>query len=167
MFTANWQTKQYLLLKENLPSNCVLMVMDFGRNRVVKHQNEAKEAGYGSSQITVHPVVLYYMDGPIKVRDSLIMLSDDINHDCWAVNVFLEKTMEYLKETPDIKPDRVVVFSDGCRSQYKGKGTVANISGLGFKLEWNYYGSDHGKGEADGERGCLTRHLIRLSLAPK
>jgi hypothetical protein len=159
-FCAAWQTKQYLHLKENLPENSALLVVDFGRNRTVKHQDEAKESGFGAQQITVHPVVMYYDDeNNHRVRDSMMFLSDDIGHDRVAVTYFIEQAIEYLQKEQGMKFNRVFVFSDGCTAQYKGTGTVASMSYLAMHIEWNYFGSDHGKGEADGEVGVLNKKM--------
>ena len=56
-FLGDWQTHQYQL-KENLPDDTVLMVVDLVRNRLIKHQAEAKEAGFATEQVTIHPVVI-------------------------------------------------------------------------------------------------------------
>jgi hypothetical protein len=156
-FAGSWQTKQYMQLKENLPPNTTLLVLDFGRNIEIKHQEEAKEAGFSSKQVTIHPVVMHYhVDGsPVKCRDTMIFLSDDISHDHKAVNHFLKK---------QIKVDKVYIFTDGCSSQYKGKGTVADMSQIDTNIEWNYFGSDHGKGEADAEVGVVNRALERAII---
>lgn len=61
-----------------------------------------------------------------------------------------------------------LVFSDGCAGQYKGKMTFYNLTVLTiqlwfkrskFQLEWHFYGSRHGKGESDGESGCVKSYV--------
>lgn len=74
--------------------------------------------------------------------------------------------MGYLKEA-GILFNRVVVFSDGCASQYKGKGTFAYLSLKDVHVEWNYFGSDHGKSECDGEVGCINRAVDIALLGRK
>ena len=161
--------RSYQQIKEILPPGTVLMVLDFGRNRTIKHQNEAKEAGYSARQVTFHPVVMYYVENNMKVRDSMIILSDDIIHDHVAVNRFLHAALEYLRDSKKITIGKVFVYSDGCASQYKGKGTVGDISMMDEPIEWSYFGSDHGKSECDGEvavvnkaldSAILSRHII-------
>jgi hypothetical protein len=56
----------------------------------------------------------------------------------------------------EITFSKVVVFSDGCAAQYKGKGTFGYLSLKSIHVEWNYFGSDHGKSECDGEVGAST-----------
>ena len=50
-------------LKKNLPASWSLMVMDFGKNRGVRYQDEIKAAYYAQAEITMHPVVAYFRDG--------------------------------------------------------------------------------------------------------
>ena len=161
-FTADWQTRQYLALKETLPERSALMIFDFGRNRPIKHQEESKDAGYSAMQITVHPVVMYYKmyeEGSMLVRDSLIFMSDDIHHDHVAVKHFLNASISFLTEERKLSLDTVFVYSDGCSAQYKGAKSVASLSKVEMHVEWNFFGSEHGKGEADGEVGIVNKTL--------
>lgn len=41
---AQWQLDQYSFIKENLPQNWVLQVMDFAKNRSINYQEEVKAA---------------------------------------------------------------------------------------------------------------------------
>ena len=50
------------------------------------------------------------------------MISDDLSHDKYAVKKFEELSLQFLK-SKGINPKYIVVFSDNCKSQYKGKGT--------------------------------------------
>lgn len=87
-------------------------------------------------------------------------LSDDITHDYHLVNHFTLAALAYAKEHANLK--RAYIFSDGCAAQYKGKGTFADLSLLsGLSVQRIYYGSEHGKGEADGETGVLSQALAR------
>ena len=126
----------------------------------MKHQDEAKEAWFAAPQVTIHPVVMYYEKDEQRIRDSMIFLSDDISHDNKAVDYFLKTAIEYLQET--IPVDCIYIFSDGCTSQYKGTSTIANMSQLPIRVQWNFLGSDHGKCEADGEVGVLNKGIIKL-----
>ena len=169
LFIGQWQQRQFNEMKTNLPEDCVMLVMDFGKNRLIRFQDEPKSIYYTIHQVTIHPVVVFYRSLDITdltVRESLVFLSDDHLHDHNAVNHFLEKTLMYLKEK-EIPFKKVVVFSDGCASQYKGKGTFAQISLKDVPIEWNYFGSDHGKSECDGEVGSINRAVDIALLGRK
>ena len=165
LFTARWQHRQFASLKENLPANWGIMIMDFGQNRKVFYQDEIKSAYFGQRQITMHPIVMYYKRDNVLFRDSQIYLSDDITHDYHAVEHFLTLASDHLAR--QIKVEREIIWSDGCQSQYKGKGTFADLSLSSETRERNYYGSEHGKGEGDGEIGVVNRAVDRAILGRK
>lgn len=60
LFTAQWQSLQFQNLKNKIPEDVVLQVMDFAKNREVKYQNEIKSAFCSNQQITMHPIVSFY-----------------------------------------------------------------------------------------------------------
>ena len=156
-------------MKRNLPPDSVLLVMDFAKNRTVRYQDEAKSVYFTARQITIHPVVAFYHspDFPdLIVRNSLVFLSDDNKHDYNAVDHFFVKSIQYLKKE-GIPFSEVIVFSDGCAAQYKGKGSFADLSLKNIKIQRNFFGSDHGKSECDGEVGCINRAVDMAILGRK
>ena len=159
LHTANWQYSQFQYLKKTLPKNWCVMIMDFGQNRNIFYQDEIKSAHFSKSQMTIHPIVSYYYENDLLVRNSLIFLSDDLTHDYHAVEHFQEIAISKIKSFTTADVTRFIVFSDGCPSQYKGKGTFADLSLSRHNIERCYYGSEHGKGEGDGEIGCLNRSV--------
>lgn len=164
VFVASWQYYQYNQLKDNLPQGWILMVMDFAQNRKVFFQDEIKSAHFSQKQITMHPIVVYRDDtSGHLIRESLVFLSDDTGHDSHAVEFYLQGAIKHLEnENADIR--RIVIFSDGCASQYKSKINFADISLASHPTERNYYGSEHGKGEGDGEIGVINRGIDRAVL---
>jgi len=96
----------------------------------------------------------------------MVFLSDDNTHDYHAVDHFFKKSVEHLKEK-GISFSKLIVFSDGCASQYKGKGSFADLSLSNMLIERNFFGSDHGKSECDGEVGCINRAVDMAILGRK
>lgn len=88
---------------------------------------QVKGAHFVKSQITMHPVVCFYLkDGALK-RHSMVFLSDDCLHDHHAVDHFTKVALDALRvAAPWI--NKIDIWSDGCSSQYKGKGTFADLS---------------------------------------
>lgn len=163
VFVASWQYYQYNQLKNNLPKGWILMVMDFAQNRKIFFQDEIKAAHFSQKQVTMHPIVVYRKDGNDHlIRESLVFLSDDTGHDSHAVEYFLQGAIKHIEENTSI--NRIVIFSDGCASQYKGKINFADVSLASYPTERNYYGSEHGKGEGDGEIGVINRAIDRAVL---
>ena len=93
------------------------------------------------------------------VKEELMMLSDDLKHDGFAVNRFIEKAIEHLKGK-DIPVKRIIIFSDNCSQQYKSCKVFKTLCNERIPVLWNYFGVSHGvshgKGEADGVIGRLS-----------
>ncbi|WAR09182.1 hypothetical protein MAR_019140, partial [Mya arenaria] len=116
-FEAEWQQMQFTRLKKNVPPKSALMVVDFGKNRTIQHQDQAKSDFFSAKQVTVHPVVMFYQSPSVPgliVRDAMIFVSDDLKHDYFAVQHYFQKAESYLREHIPVK--KVFVFSDGCAS---------------------------------------------------
>ena len=170
-FTADWQYYQYRLLKQNLKSGEVMLVMDFAENRNSQYQDEIKSAHFNKQQITLHPVIAFYrsQSGQL-VRHALDFITDDVVHDHNAVHHFTSCLLHFLQEKlilPAEGPLKVYIFSDGCAAQYKGRGTFADLTHYALPVQRIYYGSEHGKGEADRETGAISKSLEAAVLCRK
>lgn len=162
--SAHWQHKQYRAIKDNLPLNTALMIMDFAKNRELFYQDEIKSAFYGRNQVTMHPIIIYYQTAsnePAK-KVSMVFLSDDRTHDHHAVAYYTNQAIDFLKTVMDV--EKVIIFSDGCAGQYKGKGNFADIAISETNIERNYFASEHGKGEGDGEIGVINKNIDKAIL---
>ena len=166
-FVANHQWKAYTLALESLPDDSALCVLDFAENYTSAVQGEVQSAYYGRTSITLHPIVVHYKVGTKLIRDSVVFISDDLKHDWAAVKCFVQNLSYHLGiMAPHIR--KLIMFSDGAASQYKSRLPFANIS-TGFdqplKLEWNWFGSGHGKGPSDGESGVIKAYVTRFVKA--
>ena len=59
------------------------------------------------------------------------MLLDDLEHDGFAVNRFIEKAIEHLKGK-DIPVKRIIIFSDNCSQKYKSCKVFKTLSNERF-----------------------------------
>ena len=148
------------------------MVLDFGQNIAVKFQREIKSVHWAKTQITIHPIVCYYLDQAGHLtRESLVMLSNDLDHDHHAVQCFVEIAVKHLQSVRKLKIEQLHEWMDGCPSQYKCKEGVSDIShaqsDFGFPRYQNYFGSEHGKGESDGVTGNMKSTLEMAILGEK
>ena len=104
IFDADWQFEQYSALRDRMPGNWLLSVVDFAENYRCFFQDEIASAYYQYSQATIHPAQLFYCCGDEDcsqtVSDAVIFISNDLTHNHHAVRVFnqiiLAKT-EHLK----------------------------------------------------------------------
>ena len=159
---AEWQHKMFSSLKEHLPNDWLLQVMEFAENFGCFYQDEAQGAHWTRDSVTIHPVVSYYRcpdDGDI-VTESFVFISDDLNHDAHAVHHFQVMAVNALKARGMIFT-KVIQFSDGCGAQYKGRTNFVDVShaaeDTGVPKEKHFFGSQHGKGPCDAEIGVVKR----------
>ncbi|KAK3748582.1 hypothetical protein RRG08_011664 [Elysia crispata] len=134
-----------------------MLVMDFAG-----YATEVKSAHFGKGQWTLHPIVAFFNDPSLEcLRQHVIMVfPDDTAHDYHAVQKFTEVALKNF-----ISPIKeLIMWSDGCATQYKGKGSFADLSlssAFSPKVQRCYFSSEHGKGEADGATGILSQVMSR------
>ena len=124
IFSCNWNYAQFQHVRDNLKPGFLLQVYDFGQNFMNVYQDEPQQVHWDHSQTTIHPIISYYIkpgESTITTEEH-IMISDDLTHDKFAVKKFEALSLQHLK-SKGITPRYIVIFSDNCKSQYKGKGT--------------------------------------------
>lgn len=92
------------------------------------------------------------------------IISDCLQHDKFAVWVYLKEIIKYLKEVyPGLK--KLNIFSDGCTSQFKNRyilnslPILENISNI--NITWSFFATAHGKGAVDAIGGTIKRTVWR------
>mgnify|MGYP001554452841 CR=1 FL=1 len=166
LFTASWQYSQLKELKESLQDGEYLCQMDFAKNKVLTYQDEIKCAYYSSVSVTVHPCILHYKKDNSLQKESLVFISNDKNHDYHLVQHITNECIDYIENKGSLLK-KIYIFSDGCASQYKSKGPFADLSLNNTPINRNYLGSEHGKGEVDGEIGTISRQSDRAVIGSK
>lgn len=166
-FFARWQQSQYRKCMQSLPEDVVTTVVDFSENFTITQQEEAQSAYYSHTQVTIHPCVCTYSVDGVVIRDSVVFVSNELKHDAASVSTFINQLVEHIWfQKPDAK--RLIVWSDGCASQYKSKQPFVNLAGKfeqKIDVEWHYFGSRHGKNASDGETGVIKTKMSRLLIA--
>ena len=162
LFHFRWQAFQFDECKKQLQDGDVMFVMDFATNYSHHKQDEVQSGFFCRKQTTLHPIVTYY-SCPTKcghlVRDEIMMLSEDLKHDSYAVNSFVEKAIEHLTANK-IPIKRIIMWSDNCGQQYKSCKVFDALSNFeNIPVMRNYFCASHGKAEADGAIGRLSMHI--------
>ena len=160
LFHFRWQGEQFEHIKATLGPRQVLLVMDYAMNYTVRIQDEPQCAMWHRKQVTLHPVVAYYLDPDCGhlVTDEMVLVSDDRQHEARASITYLESALATLQQVLP-KIDQVFIFTDNCSGQYKCKTYFALLSEIPLKIEHHYFGANHGKGPADGVIGRLKKEL--------
>ena len=166
LFEAKWQHTQLEQIREKLPNNWVILMMDFAENFRTCYQDEVAAAHWAYSQVTIHPMILYYhcQECNEVVKESLVCISDDLKHDSHAVHKFTQAVTKHI-EVKAGKIDHMVQYSDGHAAQYKSKTPFMDISmstdDFGFSIERSFFGSRHGKSLCDGLGGVVKTAVLK------
>ena len=159
LFVAYWQFHMYTMIKNNLPNGYILQVIDFAKNRSTMYETEVKSSFFNPTQITMHPIITFYNGPKGLIRHSITILSNDHVHDVHAVEHYVNLSLGKIKQAMPEKFTTQVVFSDGCAAQYKCGKSFGDIGTKHHNIIRCWFGSEHGKGESDGETGIINREL--------
>lgn len=168
-FLSQQQSSFIKDLKNNLAVNEFLVSLDFAENYSFIIQNAAQGFHWNNSQATIHPFVIYYrnVNGQLE-HYSFVIISDCLIHDSVAVNLFIDKLVDFLKGKFEVI-SKIYYLSDGAASQYKNKKNFATVlhhlNDYGIECEWHFHVTSHGKGPCDGIGGTLKRKAARASLS--
>ena len=164
LFVADWQNKRFEDCKSHIQHGDVLAVYNFAQNYTMMNQDAIKSDHYAKKQITVHPIPCYYRQDNQLRRELIIMLSDNLTHDAYAVSAFRKKMVLHLR-SKGVDVAQLIEWCDGAGNQYKFVNAFVDVTEaaqeLGLKIIRCFYGSEHGKGESDAKTGCLKTALAR------
>lgn len=175
-YTAKAQAQYLKKLKDRLPvQEQAIVLVDFAENYSFLCQDAVQGFHWDTSQVTLHPVVVYYRDdstgdGPLNCK-SFCVVSDEREHNAIAVHKFIQVVVNSLKLLlPNLK--HLHYFSDGAASQYKNHKNFTNLAhhstDFAITAEWNFFATSHGKSPCDGIGGTVKRLAARASLqAPR
>jgi hypothetical protein len=108
-------------------------------------QNEVQSAHWGHDQATLftaHAWIITSANREDSIHESIVIISDCLEHTKFAVYSFMQYIFTYLKKQhPQIT--KIDVFSDGAASQFKQKYLFSNLhkweEAHGIKLRWNFF----------------------------
>ena len=156
------QYTQLRILKESLqPMQEVVVQIDYAENWNCKFMEEITGVYYDKNQITIHPMVLNYIDNQNKVSAmSFVGVTGERSHAVPTTFTFIKALIQDLHERlPTLHTIHFV--SDSPSSQYRNRkicALMAKFPAL-FHLQssWNWLESGHGKGLCDGVGGAIKR----------
>ena len=159
-FFKIWQLHNFNLSLSNLQRGQVLFVHDFQQNLLLLTQDEALAAHWDHPQLTIHPTALFYLYLNCNkiVKEDLIHITMDKNHDKHVVNQFIATSIEHIKKK-GIPIEEIIEVTDHAASQYKSKYTFFYLTKLGVPRTRHYFGVKHGKGPSDQAGGNFKRKI--------
>lgn len=175
MFRANFQQHVQMNLRDNLPIDQCVVVVDFSENISLVPQDEIESAHWTTIQVTLYPIHITRhakestVEEPKLMKESLVILSDHLSHNAKAVYVFIEQLIMHLEKNPGPTKIKVIHrFFDNCATQFKSKDAFGHLSQIenkyNVKVFYHYMESGHGKGPSDGLGAAVKKRLERLIL---
>ena len=144
-------------------------MLDFAEIYSFLVQDAAQGFHWNNSQATIHPFVIWYVDGSGKLaHKSYACISDHKTHDTITVYSFLKHFHEHYvsKEFPFLH--KVFYFSDGSAAQYKNFKNLTNLifhqNDFHIHAEWNFFATLHGKNVFNRVGGTIKRLAAHASI---
>lgn len=126
-FIHRWQSHKYSTVVSDIPARWAVLTMDFGENYLCLQQHQPQSAYFGYTQITVHPCVLYYKCAcGLRVTEKWTFVSYVSTHSSSMMDVIMRMVVSHVCQLSSVT--KLVIFSDGCVSQYKSKLTFFFLS---------------------------------------
>ena len=123
-------------------------------------QDEVKAAFFNTKQVTVHPTVAFVKVPNKEVQKIVIThLSDITQHDAHIVHFITSDCIKHLSEMFNETWKKIYIWSDGSSSQFKGKTSFYYLGEYDFKIERNFFGTEHGKSESDAVTGVISKKI--------
>lgn len=146
--------------REKLRDSEALIVMDFSEKFCSKARREIQASYFGKKLIQLFTAKIYTN----AESYSFVIASDEQSQSKEVVYAYLKKIIAWLKDK-NRNINHVIVFSDGCASQFKNKFNFLNLlhaqTDFGVTMEWHFFGTSHGKSECDGLGGTIKRGVHR------
>ena len=162
LLNSEWQRMMYCKQKSKLQPGDVQMVIDYAKNYAHVVQDEPQSAHWDRKQSTLHPIALTFPCPEYgcteTVTDEVVCITPDLNHDRFAVETFIKRTVQMLQDNK-VPIKQVYEWSDNCSGQYKSRFAFELLSQSTYPRMRNFYGENHGKSAADGIIGRLKMQV--------
>ena len=154
-------------LKEKFKENELRILLNFAENYSFIMQNDVQGYHRNNSQVTLHPIIVYYIESGILCLKSYCLISDCLNHDTNALHKFTSVVLNDIRAKHP-NATKCIYFSDGASWQYKIWKNFINLCphnpDHGLEVEWNFFAISHGKSPCDGIWDTVKRLTAHTSL---
>ncbi|CAC5404494.1 unnamed protein product [Mytilus coruscus] len=147
-------------LRENLKDGNIMIWMDFAENYNCSAVEEIQSAYWNTAMVSLHTMVVYFPEGHTKKLQSMVAVSDLVQHNATTVFTILKKTIPIVKEEyPEFTT--VHYLTDSPTSQYRNRYVFQILANheadFGIKGRWNNLEAGHGKDPCDGLGASVKR----------
>lgn len=154
-------------MKRDLTKNECLIQVDYSESYCNKQQGEVQSAYFGHANFSIFTACGYFRKelGEDLTKVPITIVSEAKDQSRIAARTCVSKAIELIEEQMPIVNDlnRVVVWSDGCSSQFRSRFTFSLLVDLYpmKSIEWNYNEAHHGKGPMDGIGGTIKNQVYQ------
>ena len=139
----------------------MIVLGDFAENCQSLVQDENQSYHWCKEYCTLHPLVVYFIDGNGNIQhNSLCFISDDNNHNTNFVHKIQTILVDYFQENLSIA-DKIFYFSGGCAERYKNHKNFINLchhqQDFNMDAEWIFFATSHGKSPCHGVGGFVNQ----------
>lgn len=96
-FIAKEQSACLRSLKESITDNEFIVIVDFAENYAFIVQDAAPGFHWNNDQASIYTVVIYYKVNNQLTHQSMVIISDCLNHDSIAVHVYSGIIFDFIK----------------------------------------------------------------------
>ena len=155
VFRADWQHKQMKACIDNLSLDEACLCMDYAESYQCRFQHEVQSAFFEQNQVTLHPMMAYYLkvvgNDTLPVKHAIIGITNDTQKDNCGVKAFEDGAIKIIEREKGTTLTKVNEFTDGCACQYKGKNAFFDVSQRTQpQILRNFFETSHGKSVCDG-----------------
>ena len=150
-----------------MAKNEVLYHFDFCENCQFIPQDEIQSGHWDHQCCTLFTALVHYKDANDCLQhESFVLVSDYLNHDKYAVLVFLEQIFDKFKNLhPDITITKKYFRSDSAGQHLKQKYTICSMSLMKEEIKWDFSVTPRRKGNTDGLGGTCKRRIREKTRA--
>jgi hypothetical protein len=137
VFIKRAQSSLFERIKENTDDRKVLLQVDYAENFAMDQQDAIQSAHWNKKTLSIFTAHAWCG----AANYSFAMVSANVTHDKYCVNVCLNTIISKLKQyLPDL--EEIVFFSDGAASQFKQRYLFRNMTKMtaehDLRLSWNF-----------------------------
>ena len=143
-------------MKENLQENEVILHVDYSESYNNTQRDEIQSAYFGNSTFSIITACSFILNnGKELSKLSVAVVGESSDHSRIVALICVDMVLKEIEKETKVK--KLIVWSDGCASQFRSRFVfkLLSLSRPGLLVEWNYNEAHHGKGPMDGIGGTI------------
>ena len=160
------QVVSYNKQKDEMKTGEELIHVDYSESYKNTQQDEIQNAYFGQQNFSIFTSFSYYREAEQSnlAKIPIAVISESSDDSQIAVFTCANAIVNELKKRMKGSLKKVILWSDGCSSQFRSKYVNALMTHFNklVQLEWHYNEAHHGKVPMDGVGGTIARVVFGL-----